>query len=162
MILRITKDAVQLRLLPTGNAVADILTETFGPLGWCCRRYFCDGTLYCAVGVYNPQAGEYVYRDAAAGDLPAKKPAAMKESTSLIHAAAMWGVCKDIAGLPDLVLRGDQVTILPVLDDKERVTGYRLQHRLTAVDRFQRDEAGRIQMVQLVDQNGEKIVWEGK
>lgn len=162
MILRIAKDAVQLRLLPTAEAVAGILTETFGPLGWCCRRYFCDGTLYCAVGVYNPQSGEYVYRDAAAGDLPAKKPAVMKEHTSLVRAAAMWGVCKDIAALPDLVLRGDQVAILPVSDEKGRVTGYRLQHRLAAVDRFQRDETGHIQMVQLVDQEGKKIVWEGK
>lgn len=159
VVLRVAKDAVQLRLVPAVNAVMSILTEAFGPLGWCCRRYYCDGSLYCAVGVYNPQNGDYAYRDAAASDLPAKNLTAMKESTSLINAASMWQVCKDIADLPVIMLRGDQVTILPVLDDKERVTGYRLQSRLLT-DKFQRDEAGRIQMVQFVDQEDKKIVWE--
>ena len=66
VVREMSKDAVKIFLMPRPSAVRCILNETFGPLGWGERRYFADGRLWCAVGVFNPYMGDYCFRDAAA------------------------------------------------------------------------------------------------
>lgn len=97
------KDAVKLFVMPSPSAVRGILNETFGPLGWAERRYFADGRLWCAVGVFNPCMSDYCFKDAAA--LEGKHPGSherWKEETSFVAAAELWGIGSDVMALRPL------------------------------------------------------------
>lgn len=167
VVREVSKDAVKIFLMPRPSAVRCILNETFGPLGWGERRYFADGRLWCAVGVFNPYMGDYCFRDAAAfeGKHPGS-PERWKEETSFVAAAELWGVGSDVLALPPIVLRGDQVAISSVQkpgrkpEDVPQVVGYRLASPLS-VDKFLRDpDTGGIISVQFADKDGRKITWE--
>ena len=167
VIREISKDAVKIFLMPRPSAVRSILNETFGPLGWGERRYFADGRLWCAVGVFNPYMGDYCFRDAAAleGKHPGS-PERWKEETSFVAAAELWGIGSDVLALPPIVLRADQLAIVGVQkpgrkpEDVPQVVGYRLASPLS-VDKFLRDpDTGGIISVQFADKDGRKITWE--
>lgn len=168
VVREISKEAVKIFLMPRPAAVRSILSETFGPLGWGERRYFADGRLWCAVGVYNPYMGDYCFRDAAAfeGKHPGS-PERWKEETSFVAAAELWGVGSDVLALPPIVLRADQVPITGIpkpgrkADEAPQIVGYRLASPLT-VDKFLRNpDTGEIIGVQFVtDKDGRKTTWE--
>mgnify|MGYP004690527535 FL=1 len=154
LIVETSEDAVRVRVIPREPSVRQILDDTYGPGGWCKRQYFADGQLWCAVGVYCPATGEYVYKDAAAIPLPCRDPALMRTTTSFLAAASIWGAGRDVMELGNLLLKSTQVPI--VQGERER---YRLNTSLR-VDRFARDEAGRITMVQFELADGKKALWE--
>lgn len=154
LIVETSEDAVRVKIIPRESAVRQMLDETYGSGGWCKRQYFADGQLWCAVGVYCPATGEYVYKDAAAIPLPCRDPALMRTTTSFLTAAAIWGAGRDVMELGNLLLKSTQVPI--VQGERER---YRLNTSLR-VDRFARDEAGRITMVQFELSDGKKVLWE--
>lgn len=158
----VTENEAQLLLLPYPAALERILDETFSPMGWACRRYNCGGTLYCSVGVYNPMTNDYVHKDApATQDYKGKDKVRAADTSCFWGAAAHWGVCSDIRALPMITMRKPDVDIVPVAGgrDGKQVTGYRVNQRLR-VDKFSRREDGSINMVQLIDQHGKKILWE--
>lgn len=154
LIVETSEDAVRVRVIPREPSVRQILDDTYGPGGWCKRQYFADGQLWCAVGVYCPATGEYVYKDAAAIPLPCRDPALMRTTTSFLAAASIWGAGRDVMELGNLLLKSTQVPI--VQGERER---YRLNTSLR-VDRFARDEVGRITMVQFELADGKKALWE--
>lgn len=167
IIRDISKDAVKIFVMPRPDAVRGILNETFGPLGWAERRYFADGRLWCAVGVFNPYMKDYCFKAAAAleGKHPGS-PERWKEETSFVAAAELWGAGSDVMSLPAIVLRADQVAIVGVQkqgrkpSDPPQVVGYKLSSALT-VDKFLRHpDTGEIISVQFVDKDGHKITWE--
>ena len=167
IVREISKDAVKLFVMPKPSAVRSILNETFGPLGWAERRYFADGRLWCAVGVFNPYMRDYCFKDAAAleGKHPGS-PERWKEETSFVAAAELLGAGSDVMALPAIVLRADQVPIVGIQksgrnpNDPPQVVGYKLASALT-VDKFLRNpDTGEIISVQFVDKEGRKATWE--
>lgn len=167
IVREISKDAVKLFVMPKPDAVRSVLNETFGSLGWAQRRYFADGRLWCAVGVFNPYMEDYCFKDAAAleGKHPGS-PERWKEETSFVAAAELWGIGSDIMALPPIVLRADQVPIVGIQkqglkpNDPPQVVGYKLASPLT-VDKFLRNpDTGEIIGVQFVDKDSRKITWE--
>ncbi len=167
IVREISKDAVKLFVMPGPAAVRSILNETFGPLGWAERRYFADGRLWCAVGVFNPYMNDYCFKDAAAleGKHPGS-PERWKEETSFLAAADLWGAGSDVLALPSIVLRADQVAIVGVQkpgrkpSDPPQLAGYKLGTTLK-VDKFLRSpDTGEILSVQFTDKDGRKITWE--
>lgn len=160
----VTEKYVQLRVLPLPMAVERLLNRMYGPMGWDCRRYACGGTLYCSVGVYNPLTGEYLHKDApAVDDYAGKNKAKAQAASSFVHAAEHWGVCADVLGLPVMTFTAQQMEIYPIAaqNDSKRIVGYRLRPALT-VDKFARDDAGNIVMVQMKDQDEKVYVWPGQ
>mgnify|MGYP006894534900 CR=1 FL=1 len=167
IVREISKEAVKLFVMPKPDAVRSVLNETFGSLGWAQRRYFADGRLWCAVGVFNPYMEDYCFKDAAAleGKHPGS-PERWKEETSFVAAAELWGIGSDIMALPPIVLRADQVPIVGIQkpgrkpNDPPQVVGYKLASPLT-VDKFLRNpDTGEIIGVQFVDKDSRKITWE--
>ena len=166
MVCETCKDAVRLRVLPAPAAVRGILNETYGPMGWAARRYFADGRLWCAVGVFNPYMNDYCFKDAAAltGTHPGSDDR-WKENSSFLAAAALWGAGSDVMALPPILLRGDQVAIVGITKpgktpkDPPILAGYKLAAALS-VDKLLRNDAGEIIGVQFVDKEGRKVTWE--
>lgn len=158
LITATSADAVRIKLISDELAVRKILDETYGNGGWCKRQYFADSQLWCAVGVYCPATGEYVYKDAAAFSLPCRDPAQMRKTTSFLAAAAIWGVGQDVLELGNILLKSEQVPIITDDENSERKR-YRLGTSLT-VDRFARNESGHITMVQFAMSDGRKVLWQ--
>lgn len=160
-------DSVRLRLMPDPAAIVRIMDETFGVIGWTRRYYFADGRLWCGVGVYHPLFANYAVKDASAPaeKLHIKNPDKWKEDGSFLAAAALWGAGSDVLSLKPLLFKADQVEICPIrkaaqkAGDPPAVIGYRLASVLH-VDKFLRDDSGRIIGVQLVDKEGRKAVWQ--
>lgn len=160
----VTEKGARLLVLPYPAAVESILNATFGAMGWTCRRYACGGTLYCSVGVFEPNTAQYVHKDApAVNDYQGADKAKAQAASCFVGAAAHWGVCADVLALPEIVFTAAQVEIVPVADPNNagRIRGYRLRPRLT-VDKFARDPDGAIAMVQFKDQDGKVYVWPGQ
>lgn len=153
VVLNVAPDSVRVKLLPEESAVHKLLDDAYGKAGWCMRRYYAGSQLWCQVGVFAPATNEYVYKDAAALSVPARDPARMQETTSFLTAAAIWGAGADVMELKPILLKSSQVPI--VQDDKQRC---RLGTTLR-VDRFARDDAGRITMVQFETAEGNKVLW---
>lgn len=165
--LETSKKGVRLRVIPAPAAVRQILNEAFGELGWAERRYFADGRLWCAVGVFNPYMSDYCFRDAGAlvGAHPGSNDV-WKEETSFLAAADLWGAGSDVMNIPPIVLLADQVPIVGITkpgrnpNDPPVVAGYRLGTTLT-VDKFlRRPDSDEIIAVQFTDKDGRRITWE--
>lgn len=156
----VSRDEVQLVLLPYPAAVERMLNTTFGPMGWTRRTYSCGGVLYCSVGVWCPAMGDFVQKDAPAlADYAGTDKAKAADASAFWGAAAYWGVCKDIRELPVLRLKDSALDIVAVPGkDGKTITGYQLRQALQ-VDKFDRAPDGSIRMVQFVDQNGKKLLW---
>lgn len=153
IVLAVAEDAVRVKLLPDDAAVRKLLNDAYGSGGWGNRRYNAGQQLWCQVCVYVPQTGEYVYKDAGALSIPAHDPKRMQEITSFLAAAALWGAGADVLDLKPIALKASQVPI--VQDDKKR---WRLDTTLK-VDRFARDDSGKITMVYFVTTEGKKVLW---
>lgn len=160
IVREVGQTGARVQLLPLPTALERMLTDAFGTFGWECRRYSCGGTLYCSVGVWNPQAMQYVHRDAPAeDDYRYKDKARSAAASSLAHAAAHWGVGADILNLPVLTLTAEQVSIRAVAKaDGKTIDHWALEQRLT-VDKFMRAEGGAITMVQFDTSDGKKVLW---
>lgn len=152
-VLAVSADGVRVMVLPIEAAVRRILNETYGPLGWSDRYYYAGGQLRCQVGVYSPDTGEYVHKDAGPMNLPSPNPNQMQESTSFLRAAAFVGAGEDVMELKPITLKAEQVPVTQGEDGR-----YRLLGKLT-VDRFARDENGTITMVQFALSDGRKVLW---
>lgn len=157
VILAAAEDGVKLQVVPIVASVEGILNETYGPLGWTSRYYFCDGIPHCQVGIKDLRDGQFVYKDAGPMKLPIGDPAQMREKTSFLQAAAKWGLADDVMELKPIALKSSQVTMQP----NEKGGGYHPAVKLT-VDRFARDEAGAITMVQFALSDGKKVLWPEK
>lgn len=160
-LLKVEGERAELLLTVPYEQLVALMDEAFGPMGWCCRRYSCGGTLYTALGLLHPVTGDFAYKDAPAAPVrrDAADPAKAAAAGSLLRAASMWGVCRDVCQLPPLRLKAETVGALPVASaDGKTVVGYRLAQPLQ-VDQFGRDAAGRITHVQFVTGAGVKIVW---
>lgn len=148
-------------------AIVRIMDETFGVIGWTRRYYFADGRLWCGVGVYHPLFANYAVKDASAPaeKLHIKNPDKWKVDGSFLAAAALWGAGSDVLSLKPLLFKADQIEICPIrkavqkAGDPPVVIGYRLASVLH-VDKFLRNDSGRIIGVQLVDREGRKTVWQ--
>lgn len=155
--LAVDKDAARVMLLPDDAAVRKLLDDAYGSAGWCMRRYYAGSQLWCQVGVYSPTTNEYVYKDAAAMSVPANNPAKMQEITSFLAAASLWGAGADVLGVEKILLKSTQVPIVESKDKKRWMLDTSLR-----VDRFARDEAGAITMVQFALSDGKKVLWPEK
>lgn len=157
VILATAEDGVKLQVVPIVASVEAILNETYGPLGWTSRYYFCDGVPHCQVGIKDLSNGDFVYKDAGPMKLPIGDPAQMREKTSFLQAAAKWGLADDVVELGPIVLKSSQVTIKP----NEKGGGWHVDGKLS-VDKFARAEDGHICMVQLLRADGQKVLWDEK
>lgn len=153
VVLNAAPDSIRVKLLPEASAVRKLLDDTYGNGGWGDRCYRADKKLRCQIGVYCPATRETVYKEAGSLSIPARDPDQMQEITSFLAAAALWGAGSDVMSLKPILLKSSQVPI--VQDDKQRC---RLGTALR-VDRFARDDAGRITMVQFETAEGKKILW---
>ena len=161
-LARVEGEVVTLFLGVHPDTLCRLLDEWFTPSGWCCRRYSCGGVLYTALGLLHPITRQFEYKDAPAAPVTknAADPAVSAANTSFWRAAGMWGICADVRRLPPLRLKTEDVGVVPVLAaDGRTVESYRLAQPLR-VDRFGRDDAGRITHVQLTTAAGVKIVWQ--
>lgn len=157
VILATAEDGVKLQVIPKVVSVRDILNETYGPLGWTDRYYFCGGVTHCQVGIKDPNTWDFVYKDAGPMKLPVGDPAQMQEGTSFLRAAAKWGLADDVMELGPIALKSSQVTMKP----NEKGGGWHVDGKLT-VDKFARAEDGHICMVQLLRADGQKVLWDEK
>ena len=148
----VTPERADYRLTVRQEALVEILDRTFGPGGWCCRRYACGGQLFTGLGLYVPQVDEFVFKDAPKGS--------QEDETGFIKAASMWNICRDVSMVDTIRLSSEQVSILPIPgQDGKSIRGYRPE-RLT-VDKMVWDDVGQIVQVQLITEKGAKIVWPG-
>lgn len=156
VILATAEDGVKLQVVPIVASVEAILNETYGPLGWTSRYYFCDGVPHCQVGIKDLSNGDFVYKDAGPMKLPIGDPAQMREKTSFLQAAAKWGLADDVVELGPIFLKADQVPVAKTEKGK-----YYPSVKLT-VDKLARAEDGHICMVQLLRADGQKVLWDEK
>lgn len=156
VILATAEDGVKLQVVPIVASVEAILNETYGPLGWTSRYYFCDGVPHCQVGIKDLSNGDFVYKDAGPMKLPIGDPAQMREKTSFLQAAAKWGLADDVVELGPIFLKADQVPVAKTEKGK-----YYPSVKLS-VDKFARAEDGHICMVQLLRADGQKVLWDEK
>lgn len=156
VILATAEDGVKLQVVPIVASVEAILNETYGPLGWTSRYYFCDGVPHCQVGIKDLSNGDFVYKDAGPMKLPIGDPAQMREKTSFLQAAAKWGLADDVVELGSIFLKADQVPVAKTEKGK-----YYPSVKLS-VDKFARAEDGHICMVQLLRADGQKVLWDEK
>lgn len=150
------QEGVSLRLGVPASYIRQRLDEIFGPGGWCVRRYACAGVLYTALGIYNPAAGEYVYKDAPA---PSLQNATIQQQadTGFVEAAKVWGICADVAALPPIRISAQQAAIVPVPAANGK-TNYMLA-KMLHVAQLAWDERGKIINIQLEDDAGGRILW---
>lgn len=148
----VTPDSASYRLSVRQEALVALLDREFGPGGWCCRRYACGGQLFTGLGLYVPQVDDFVFKDAPKGG--------GEDETGFIKAASMWNICRDVSMVDTIRLSSEQVSILPIPgQDGKSIRGYRPE-RLT-VDKMVWDDVGQIVQVQLITEEGAKIVWPG-
>lgn len=92
---------VYVRLLLYKDARCDqrILDETVGPMGWQRRHAEHNGNLFCAIGIKDPQSGEWIWKEDAGAEsnYQAEKGHA---SDSFKRAATNWGIGRELYTAP--------------------------------------------------------------
>lgn len=148
----------RLRLVPRPAAMDTALNAACGGR-WKTSRYMIGRTPYCKLSIWDADAQQWIERDAPDGGqycAAFAEAAKAEEAGSLYNAMLHFGFYADLAAMPLMVFRADQIHIEAVAQG-QRVTGYRLAGGLTVAD-VQR-EGSSITRVVLRDKNGGEVVW---
>lgn len=93
-------------ILAYKNARVDMqrLDEMYGALGWQKRYEVRDGRLYCAVGVKNPDTGEWVWKEdvGTESNTEAEKGQA---SDAFKRACFNWGIGRELYSFPTILVQ---------------------------------------------------------
>ena len=90
------------------NARVDmqILDEEVGPFNWQRKHETRNGTVYCTIGIRDPESGEWVWKEDAGSEsnAEAEKGAA---SDSFKRAGFNWGIGRELYTAPTIFIRTD-------------------------------------------------------
>ena len=160
--VEVTAYGAKLRLLPRILAM-DAAIDRYSNGLWSTSRYSIGGVPYCKLALWDTRLKDWVARDAPSGGeyagVPGLSRAKADDAGSLYNAMIHWGFWLDIYRLPALSFTAEQLHIVPVQDNNGKVVGARLG-QVPQVHLLGRDDAGEINVVQLVDRSGGKIVWQ--
>lgn len=136
-----------------------VLDEMYGPMGWQVSYSEVKGSLYCTIGVFDPQRSQWVEKtsNGMESDIEAQKGEA---SDALKRAGFLWGIGRELYTAPTIFIdlnpdevdtyNGKQRLKLGVTFNVSEI-GYddkRSIDRLTIVDRYGKQrfhwEAGRV------------------
>ena len=163
-VLQTTAQAVKVRIWPKPGRVRAILNEMYMPDGWstdlftvagktCCRLLVTDFDNVDAAPVHHAALCPTEYRmmsDQARNEMDG----------ALIMAASYMGIGDAVMQLPAMVLRDDQVQIIPKASpDKKRISFYYLADTLTPTNLVY-DDAGQIIEVDFTRRDGGIIKWQ--
>lgn len=82
----------QLLLYKTARVDANILDETFGPFNWAKKYYQVKNTMFCSIGIKNPETGDWVWKDDAGDDDFQTEQVKGEASDSFKRAGFAWGI----------------------------------------------------------------------
>lgn len=106
-VSRVTNAGVELLLYKDSRCDMRILDETFGPERWQCRFYEHKGTLFCSLGVYVNEIGEWVWKDNAGA--PSNMEAQKGEASDAFKRAAFtWGIGRELYTAPRIFVYADK------------------------------------------------------
>lgn len=157
---KVDAQGARLRLVPKPSAMDTALNLACAGR-WKTSRYLIGRAAYCKLSIWDAASGLWIDRDAPdCGQYRAaySEPRRAEEAGSLYSAMLHFGFWRDIAELPAMAFRADQVHIQQLQEQGQRVPVYRLAGRLTVND-LQRGERGDISRVVLRDPNGGVIEW---
>ncbi len=149
-----------------------VLDEMYGPMGWQVSYSEVKGSLYCTIGVFDPQRSQWVEKtsNGMESDIEAQKGEA---SDALKRAGFLWGIGRELYTAPTIFIdlnpdevdtcNGKQRLKLGVTFNVSEI-GYdekRSIDRLTIVDRYGKQrfhwEAGRVSKPRPVQQNAQPV-----
>lgn len=163
-VLQVTDQAVRVRLWPKEDRVRAILSEVYQSDGWstdlftvagrtCLRLLVTDIDAVDVATVHHAALCPTEYRmmtDQARNEM----------NGALIMAASYMGIGESVMDLPIMVLRADQVQIIPKeTPDKKRISHYILADTLTPTNLVY-DDAGKIIEVDFTRRDGGVIKWQ--
>lgn len=83
-----------------------MLDETVGAENWCRDHKEIKGVLYCGVGIYNTETGEWAYKWDAGTESQTEKEKG-EASDSFKRACVNWGIGRELYTAPRIWLKGD-------------------------------------------------------
>lgn len=162
-VLQTTAQAVKVRIWPKEEKIRAILNELYPSYGWstdlftvagktCCRLLIMGAFETDDVDVHHAALCPSEYRMAADQNRN-------EMDGALIMAASYMGIGDAVMQLPAMVIRADQVQIIPKESaDKKRISFYYLADTLTPTNLVY-DEAGQIIEVDFTRRDGGIIKW---
>lgn len=90
---------------------------------WTRRHYECKGNLFCEVGIYDSELGQFVYRSDCGTESNTEKEKG-EASDSFKRACVNWGIGRELYTSPFIYIKGN------VTKTKERASLCRLSSRL--------------------------------
>ena len=155
-IKQVTEKGALALLYKTARTDMAILDETFGPSSWTNDYKEIKGNLYCGIAVFMLDIKDWVWRwdcgiESRADDEGNEKKG--EASDAFKRAGTRWGIGRELYTAPFIFLR------VPVVQEGKDARG---RPRYTLKDRFARfsvksieyDEARRISVLEIVDQDG--------
>lgn len=155
-IKQVTEKGALALLYKTARTDMAILDETFGPSSWTNDYKEIKGNMYCGIAVFMLDIKDWVWRwdcgiESRADDEGNEKKG--EASDAFKRAGTRWGIGRELYTAPFIFLR------VPVVQEGKDARG---RPRYTLKDRFARfsvksieyDEARRISVLEIVDQDG--------
>lgn len=164
-VLQVTDKAVKLRLWPKPERVRAIMDDLYQPDGWSLAFTTAGGKMCCALAascVYEGGDVRAIARGAICpGEYRMISDLARNEMDgAFIMAAGFMGIGDAVLQLPSMVLRADQVQILPKESpDRKRISYYYLGDNLSPTNLVY-DDAGNIVEVDFTRRDGGIVKWQ--
>lgn len=139
----INKKGVTFLLYKNARVDMAILDEEFSPFGWQCRYEERKNIMYCSIGVYDPDKGEWVWKEDCGTESFTEKEKG-EASDAFKRAGFKWGIGRELYTSPRIFL--DLKT-----KPKERGSGYELEDPWAVYGLF-------VSAIRTKEENGKLII----
>ena len=151
-ISTVKSNGVSILLYKDARCDMNILDETVGAENWQRRHELINGNLFCSVGIYCPQVGEWVWKQDVGTESYTEKEKG-QASDSFKRACFNWGIGRELYTAPFLWVPGNMLTSL-----KEVGNGKWTCYDRFVVDHLDYDQAGRIRSVSIINERTKRRI----
>lgn len=139
----ISMNGVSFLLYKNARVDMAILDEEFSPFGWQCRYEERKNIMYCSIGVYDPDIGEWVWKEDCGTESFTEKEKG-EASDAFKRAGFRWGIGRELYTSPKIFLKLKT-------KKKEYGNGYELEDQWATAGMF-------VSAIRTAEENGKLII----
>ena len=115
----VSEKGITLLLYKDARCDMAILDETVGAFGWDRKHYEMKGNMFCAVGIYDKENSQWVYKSDCGTESYTEKQKG-EASDSFKRACVNWGIGRELYTSPFIFIKGGTVS---------DVKGFKMQNK---------------------------------
>ena len=150
----VTEKGTSLLVYKTARADRAVLNDAFGVFGWQCKFRTLEGVKYCAIGIKDPETGEWIWKEDCGSKSAGIEPEKSEASDAMKRAGFQWNIAECLYRMERAYVPASKCDI-----SKDAKSGKYQCNTFFSVSDVSYDESGEITGMIIVNDRTGEVVW---